>query len=393
MSRRVIAALILSCSWTASGCVFNALGSRQDDATTTGQGGATSSSVGPGGPGVTSSPSSSASGPSGGGPVCGDGVVEAPETCESGNESFPSCAACTIEHQCGNGVVEPGEACDTATADCTNCAVVAGACFGAEPLPLSLTAVASSSASSLMIPGSFDDTGMCASGGDRSVKLFRFEVGPYPSGLFVSATGDMPPFNDAVVWAYAGCTSASTTCNDVDPDPPVVGTMPNAALLALPLQPPGSVIFVAVGAKTANQSGAFHFVAAPTRFFADFENQSEGFNVGAGWSFTPQSVTAINPLGDAILESPDIDVVGLNQLQIAIYGAAPTGVKGHVIVVPDGGAPLPFVAVPDTGGAITERSVTQAIVAGTKSARVRLVLPPGPGTWEVHRLLVGPKTL
>jgi cysteine-rich repeat protein len=47
-------------------------------------------------------------------PVCGDGVVEAPETCDDGN-NWPGdgCSpTCIIEPRCGNGIIEPGEQCD-----------------------------------------------------------------------------------------------------------------------------------------------------------------------------------------------------------------------------------------------------------------------------------------
>jgi cysteine-rich repeat protein len=46
--------------------------------------------------------------------VCGDQVVEAPETCDDGNATpGDGCSQiCRIEQYCGNGVVDPGEQCD-----------------------------------------------------------------------------------------------------------------------------------------------------------------------------------------------------------------------------------------------------------------------------------------
>jgi cysteine-rich repeat protein len=50
------------------------------------------------------------------GPVCGNGVIEAPEACDDGNTiAGDGCSAtCTVEHVCvcGDGVVDAGEACD-----------------------------------------------------------------------------------------------------------------------------------------------------------------------------------------------------------------------------------------------------------------------------------------
>lgn len=51
-------------------------------------------------------------------PICGDGEVSAPETCESDDHCsnwgpFAECANCNCIHYCGDGVVDPGESCES----------------------------------------------------------------------------------------------------------------------------------------------------------------------------------------------------------------------------------------------------------------------------------------
>jgi cysteine-rich repeat protein len=60
------------------------------------------------------------------GPVCGDGMVEAPETCDDGNTvAGDGCDEnCMTEPVCGDGTVDPGEDCDDGNTidddDCSN---------------------------------------------------------------------------------------------------------------------------------------------------------------------------------------------------------------------------------------------------------------------------------
>lgn len=366
-----------------AGCVFDAHGTRQDT-TSTGQGGsATSSSVSSGGSG----PSSTTVGSGGNGPVCGDGVVEPPETCETGSASFPSCQACKIVAQCGNNVIDPGEACDETSADCTSCQVTAGKCFNAEKLTLSLAPVASTSVgSTITLPGAFSDTQMCGGAQPRAVKLFRYDVGPYPNGLFISATGDGGTFNDAVIWRYAGCALASSACNDIDPDP--LGVANNTAFLAIPPQAPGSVIFLAIG-DWGSQTGAFHYIATPMRYFEDLEGSLGQLVPTGSWVTSTHFASMSNPAAKATLESPDIDVVGIHNLQIALVQNLSTGAMATAVVTPDGGAPTVSASIPDTAGAVAGRAVTVTLPPGTKSAKVRLEMAAGTGYWEIHRVVVG----
>jgi cysteine-rich repeat protein len=72
------------------------------------------------------------SGCTGGGPICGNGIVEAFEECDDGNvDSCDGCSDTCQNEGCGNGTVECGEECDDAAAnsdttpdacrtDCTN---------------------------------------------------------------------------------------------------------------------------------------------------------------------------------------------------------------------------------------------------------------------------------
>lgn len=66
-----------------------------------------------GGPGTTTITTSSVGG-QGGGPVCGNGVVEPGEECDDGNAvDDDGCSnACEAQVFCGNGVLDPGEHCD-----------------------------------------------------------------------------------------------------------------------------------------------------------------------------------------------------------------------------------------------------------------------------------------
>ncbi len=369
-----------------SACVFDPHGSRQDT-TSTGQGGATSSaSVGPGG-----ATSSVATGTGAGGALalCGDAIVETPETCETGDVPFASCVSCMIVHTCGNGVVEPGEACDESSANCNSCQVSGGACFGVDPLAMTLTPTpATTQSATALLPGDFDDAATpCALASQtRAVRVYRFDVGPYPSGLFVSATGDTNL--DPVLWAFDGCTKTPLSCNDIDPDP--LGVSNNTAYLNLPLAAPGSVLFVAVGDR-GNQTGAYHFIAAPTRFFEDFEGSLGQFTATGSWLTSTHYVSMSNPPSDADLVSSDIDVVGLTDLQVAVVHNLSAGATASVVVVPNGGGPTSQAILGATPGSVAGASVNLTIPPGTSSAKLHLHMAQGSGYWEIHRVLLGPK--
>jgi hypothetical protein len=224
--------------------------------------------------------------------------------------------------------------------------------------------------------------------GPRDVKVYEFDVGPYPSGLYVAASGDAGGVGDAAIWVYNGCKKTPTLCNDVDPDP--LATMGNPAFIALPVQAPGSVVYVAIGDHGGGM-GNFDFIAAPTRLFADFENTAESFTAGTGWTVGAHSMNVLNPAAPTTLESPDVDVVGITNLSIAFSELLTTGANATIVVVPDVGPSLAPVAVPDTTGTLKGRGVTVAIPAGTKSVKVRFILAPGGNPdWELHRVIIGP---
>ncbi len=68
-----------------------------------------------------------------GGPVCGDGLCELGEDCETCPED---CGECPPPPVCGDGFCEPGESCDTCPADCGECGgdCAHNPCDAGEPL-------------------------------------------------------------------------------------------------------------------------------------------------------------------------------------------------------------------------------------------------------------------
>jgi cysteine-rich repeat protein len=47
-------------------------------------------------------------------PICGDGVVDPPETCEDGKSvDFYGCSAKCRREFCGDNTIQPGEECDS----------------------------------------------------------------------------------------------------------------------------------------------------------------------------------------------------------------------------------------------------------------------------------------
>jgi hypothetical protein len=258
----------------------------------------------------------------------------------------------------------------------------------AESLPLSLTPVmVTSSGASTTVPGSFGDgSPACASGSTRPVKIFRFDVGPYPEGLFVSATG--APGLDAVLWAYRGCSQAPVACNDVDPDP--LGFATNTAFLALPIAPPGSVFYVGV-ADWGPGSGSFNFVAAPTRFFEDFKNGFGQFTPSAGLSASLEYVYASAPSAKVTLDSSDIDMVNVGTLQVGVQHNLSSSGMASVTLVPTGGGATAQATLNSTSGLVAGQVVNLAVPPGTQTAKLHFEMAAGSGYWEIHRVVAGPK--
>jgi len=210
-----------------------------------GAGGATVSSASAGGDAANSSNATSASAGGDGGsgaagsggrggdapipPVCGDGLVKAPEQCDDRNAKAGD--GCEVDCKrtapvCGNAEVEPGELCDDGpsdkcTASCGFDAAKAPQCaaaidLGDPNLVKKDGAITTYTATTVGGPKGFGSASSCTQKSlAAAVRLHRFTApsrGAYRFETIAPAGG----LTDTVLWAYTDCldTASTTACVD-----------------------------------------------------------------------------------------------------------------------------------------------------------------------------------
>lgn len=336
-------------------------------------------------------------------PVCNDGVVEPPEECEDGNlNDDDGCSStCTVEASCGNDILEPGEECDTGT-ECVSCTVQApSACTHATPLLFgSFTGNTSGSPVTSFgdVPTDFP-SGDCTDALLGPVALYRYEVGPYPSGLalFVHGTGG-PSFTNAVAWSYAGCAAEPVGCRD---DSRHVATYD--AVLFTPVQPPHTVLYVGIAEWASGQYGTFGSQAYPIRFGAWFGNDgaNPGFVFTDDWYYDGTLhelvINSSNPANQATATSPSFYVGGIDTLQIAFqdYLGIGSGTSAGIEASFDGGPwqPTSFWDVTTGDVSVELDMATVDVPDGAMTAEFRFVFTDDEDSsagWSIAGVFAGP---
>jgi len=370
------------------------------DSTTTHTGGTGGASTTTTSSHSTTTSSSSGGGSGGTGPVaaCDNGVIENGEQCEDGNSTAgDGCSAeCTFEASCGNNIVEPGEACDAAT-DCVACQVSgASRCVSALALPLgNFTGSISASATGFGNPAvDFSQTDCSDAPASVPVALYRYEVSPYPEGLAVFARGDGVSFLDAVVWSYRGCLGAPVACSDDG----AYLNMGDDATMVTPVEPAGTILFVAV-ASWSGYAGGFGAFAHPFRHWALFDVGPANYTLGGGWVSGVGSiqVSGAGTAFQATAQSPDIYVAGIETIDIVFQQTLSLSASSTASIEAsfDGGAWVPTsfanVTLSDLDTALDTAQIARP--AQAQQAKIRFVFNNAVGSvasWSVAGVLVGP---
>ncbi len=292
--------------------------------TTAGSGGATTSTS------TTGSSSSSSGGGDGGGggepSTCGDGVVQAAEQCEDGNNAAADgCTGCAFDAAtCGDGVFQAGETCESGDPECVGCAITGGTCFNAAALPLGTTTQTLTSQSKPPFPNDCNVQG-------STTQVFRFDAGAYPRGVLlalVESTGTQWP----AVWASYGCGSEVLTPCYSSPGP--------FSAIRSPVLAPGLSVYFGI-ADESDTGGNMTLVARPFRaFWLDAELTSWSLG-GGSWVYDNglQEIHDVNGSTEnkSRAIAPAVFVGGLDAVTVALHYGKTAGGAFRLIASTDGG--------------------------------------------------------
>lgn len=353
---------LLACVTFSAGCFLDAggapLGSGGDGA----DGGApTSMSTG----GSDTTPSSGASGGGGndmdmpgGGPVGG-----APSSC-------------------GNGDIDAEEECD-GQADCTaDCELGADSqCFGAPPLPLGESSVDVTQESQAVFV-SFDDfTGTSCQEADvpneAKTEIFRY-VTPalYPEGLFASAGIDD---DEPLIYAYRGCGDEPLDCG--------AGPEDQLGRILVPIQPPGSILFVGVTERGADL-GTFDLYVRPFRYYDTFSVTPPEWSFTGGWMWSSSNRAVELPNGsEGAAESSEIVVGGLEEVLLGFSYRTNGSGSARIALSFDGEDFTPMGDLPNANSDYVWRDLVAPVPPGAERMRVRIA---GEAAVSVTTVMFGP---
>ncbi len=264
-----------------------------------GAGGANPGGSGGGGAGAGPGPGGSGTGGSGGStnPTCGDGIIQATDQCEDGNDDAgDQCDVnCQFEEANCTGSLDAGEECDSGAAptpDCANCTFTTeSSCAG---LPTHLTAGVYAASPNNSEP--FVSVGLCAGLiNNAPTHAFNVNVGPWPRGLVVLPLSPTPQTR---LFASAGCTE-DLACSEA-----------GYPSLVTDVFEPGSLRSVGIAHPPAQFRLEF------SRHFARFSEGNEGWTIGSGFSLVGGGMAGNGV--PSISVSPAVYVGGLQRIDIRI---------------------------------------------------------------------------
>jgi cysteine-rich repeat protein len=192
--------------------------------------------------------------------ICGDGVAVKGEPCDDGNTTAgDGCSpTCTFEATCGNGIVEPGETCDS-TSGCSSCKFVTGTVCG-DAIDLNNAANVTVQAGVTTYAGTTSGSTLTAfgtpscSGGTTGVprRIHQYRVGPHPAVLTVETPAVGAGITDTSIWAYRDCldTSVELACNE-----DMRGAL--SSWMSAGYLPAGTAVFIVVAGYDDTQVGAY----------------------------------------------------------------------------------------------------------------------------------------